>query len=385
MEQKAKLIIIGLIIVTIASLALLVQVSSTKQELIRERDDLKTENTKLNSNLDKLKSSISSYESRITSLSGDLANVNQQKADLEKRYELVNRAREDLIQKLKEQQSQKPSVTESRVEYTPQNNDAYWAEVLRAKNEMELQLNNVRAELKSLQMSNEQLQREKSNIELDLNSLKREKEDLKRQIEYNQKLVESISKELVTEKNDKTQIQDSYKLVRNENAMLSRQLQSLNNRKINLDKKIQELTESKGSLERRLSEMESMLTDRVTQIEQFKGKVEAVKTGEPVEGREKKESVELPAIVVRPQADQPSRSVNPDAGFIGRVLAVNKDNNFVIIDLGQDSGLKVGDAFKIYRDEKPVASVEVTQVRRSISACDIKKEMSPIKIGDTVR
>lgn len=318
-------------------------------------------------------------------MSGDLANVNQQKADLEKRYELVNRAREDLIQKLKEQQSQKPSVTESRVEYTPQNNDAYWAEVLRAKNEMELQLNNVRAELKSLQMSNEQLQREKSNIELDLNSLKREKEDLKRQIEYNQKLVESISKELVTEKNDKTQIQDSYKLVRNENAMLSRQLQSLNNRKINLDKKIQELTESKGSLERRLSEMESMLTDRVTQIEQFKGKVEAVKTGEPVEGREKKESVELPAIVVRPQADQPSRSVNPDAGFIGRVLAVNKDNNFVIIDLGQDSGLKVGDAFKIYRDEKPVASVEVTQVRRSISACDIKKEMSPIKIGDTVR
>ena len=385
MEQKAKLIIIGLIIVTIASLALLVQVSSNKQELIRERDDLKTENTKLNSNLDKLKSSISSYESRITSLSGDLANVNQQKADLEKRYELVNRAREDLIQKLKEQQSQKPSVTESRVEYTPQNNDAYWAEVLRAKNEMELQLNNVRAELKSLQMSNEQLQREKSNIELDLNSLKREKEDLKRQIEYNQKLVESISKELVTEKNDKTQIQDSYKLVRNENAMLSRQLQSLNNRKINLDKKIQELTESKGSLERRLSEMESMLTDRVTQIDQFKGKVEAVKTGEPVEGREKKESVELPAIVVRPQADQPSRSVNPDAGFIGRVLAVNKDNNFVIIDLGQDSGLKVGDAFKIYRDEKPVASVEVTQVRRSISACDIKKEMSPIKIGDTVR
>lgn len=386
MEQKAKLIIIGLILVTIASLGLLVQVSNGKLQVARERDELKTENTKLTDNLDRLKSSMRSYENRIASLTGDLENANRQKADLEKRYDLVNRAREELVQKLKDQQFNKVEAPARREEFVPQTNDAYWAEVLKSKSDLELQLSNVRTELKSLQIANEQLQREKSNIELDLGNLKREKEDLQRQVEYNQKILDSISKELVREKNDKTQIQDSYKLVRNENATLSRQLQSLNNRKITLDKKIQDLQDSKSTLERRLSEMETMLTDRVAQVEEFKDKVEAVRSAAPAEAAPKNESVELPAIVVRPQADQSSRKGgNPDLGFVGKILAVNRDNNFVIIDLGQDSGVKVGDAFKVYRDEKPVASIEITQVRRSISACDIKKEMNQIKIGDMVR
>jgi chromosome segregation ATPase len=387
MEQKAKLIIIGLIIVTVASFALLVQVSGAKQQVTRERDELKVENSKISANLDKLKNSIRSYESRITTLTSDLESANQQKADLEKRYELVNRAREDLIQKLKEQQQKRPEAQEERREETvvPQTSDAYWADVLKAKSDLELQLTNVRTELKSLQIANEQLQREKSNFELDITNLKREKEDLKRQIEYNQKMLDSISKDLVREKNDKTQIQDTYKLIKNENATLSRQLQNLNNRKITLDKKIQDLQDNKALLERRLSEMETMLTDKVNQVDDFKDKVEAIKTGAAVPAAaDKKEAVELAAIVVRPQAEKP-RSVNPDIGFIGKVLAVNRDNNFVIIDLGQDAGLKIGDAFKIYRDEKPVASIEVTQVRRGISACDIKKEMSPVKIGDVVR
>ena len=69
----------------------------------------------------------------------------------------------------------------------------------------------------------------------------------------------------------------------------------------------------------------------------------------------------------------------------GKVLAINRDSNFVIVDIGEDAGVKIGDTFRVYRDDKSVADLEVIQTRKNIAACDIKVEMSPIKIGDSIR
>lgn len=389
MEQKTKFTIIGLVIFTVVCLFLFIQTFGAKQDLMRERDELKTENSSLNTKVEKLSNALRSYENKIGSLNTQLDTVTQQKADIEQKFELVNKAREDLIQKISDlQASREKSPVRQEQEFAPQTNEAYWADVLRIKGELEMQLDSVRNELKSMQITNEQLQREKGGLELDLSGLKREKEDLQRQLDYNKKLMDSIAQELVREKNDKTQIQDTYKTIKNENAVLSRQLQSLNSRKINLDKNVQELQESKSALERRLSEMETMLTDRSSQIGELKQQIDAIKSGkaESVQADKKNSSVELPAIVVRPQANVINDRENPPGiGITGKVLAVNKENNFVVIDLGQDAGLKAGDAFKVYRGDRPVASIEAIQVRRSISACDIKKEASPIKIGDVVR
>ncbi len=68
-----------------------------------------------------------------------------------------------------------------------------------------------------------------------------------------------------------------------------------------------------------------------------------------------------------------------------KVLSVNRDNNFVVIDLGEDSGVKAGRTFKVYRDKRLIAALEVIRVAKTVSACDIKDETSPIKIGDTVK
>jgi len=390
MEQKAKFIIIGLAIFTLVCLFLFVQTFSLKQNLARERDDLKTENTTLNVKLDKLASSLRGYESKITSFNKDLDDVSRQKEDLQRKYEEANSAKEELSKKLKEQSVQMESSVSSRQEGTViPTGDAYWADVLKAKGELELQLNTLRDNLKSSQIANEQAQREKNIVELDLNNLKRENADLKRQFDYNQKLMDSLAQELVREKNDKTQIQDSYKTTKNENAMLGRELQSLNNRKVSLEKRVQELQENKGELERRLSEMEVMLTEGVTQIGGLKQRIDNIKSGSKSGANkpDKKDSVELPAIVVRPQPDDASPAkTGLDASVAGgKVLGVNRDNNFVIVDLGQDAGLKVGDILKVYRGDRAIAGVEAIQIRRNISACDIKREAEPIKIGDTVK
>ncbi len=390
MEQKAKLIIIGLAIFTLACLFLFIQTFNAKQDLIRERDDLKTENTTLNTKVDKLAVSLRGYESRITSLTKDLEEASHQKEDLEKKYDEVSKAKDDLANKLKEQASQieSSSLVTSQESAAPQTNDVYWADVLKRKGELELQLSSLRDDFKSLQITNEQAQREKTNLELDLNNLKRENADLKRQVEYNQKLSDSIAQELVREKNDKAQIQDGYKTIRNENASLSRGLQTLTVRKVNLEQKIQELQRNKSELEHRLSEMETMLTQGVTQISGIQQRIDDIKnqaTNTEDKKTEKKESVELPAIVVRPQIDAAKKLGNTDSGAMGKVLAVNRDSNFVIINLGKDAGLKVGDSLKVYRGERAIAGVEAIQVRQDIAACDIKREADPIKIGDVVK
>lgn len=396
MEQKAKFIIVGLAIFTVVCLFLFIQTFNAKQDLSRERDDLKTENSTLNTKVDKLTVSLRSYETKVSSLSRDLEVAVQQKSDLEKRFDEVNKAKDELVQKLKAQASQMESPRQSLVspEEPLQVNDAYWAEVLKAKGELELQLNNLRNDLRSLQISNEQAQREKSSLELDLSSLKRENADLKRQIDFNQKLADGMAQELVREKNDKTQIQNNYKTVKNENALLSRQLQGLNSRKVGLEKKLQDLQVNKSELEDKLNQMETMLTDGAAQIGGLKEKADNIKGGlaQPaataateVEKAGKNDSVDLPAIVVKPQGEALVKSGDKESGPAGKVLALNRDNNFVIVSFGRDAGLKTGDVLKVYRGNRAIAAVEAIQIRKDIAACDIKRETDQIRIGDVVK
>ena len=391
MERNSKFIIIGLVGATLVCLFLFLNATKSQQVLVRERDELKNENNTLNTKIERLANNLRDSEDRINVLGGELEKVTKEKADLDKKYELANRAREELIEKLKAQkqamQERQQEVQKPQEISMPQTDDAYWASVLKAKTDLEFQLNNVRTELKNIQIGNEQLNRERSNMELDLNNLKREKEDLKRQLDYNQRLMDSIAQELVRDKNDKKQIEDNYKMIRNENAVLGRQIKSLNNRKVTLEKKIQETQEDKAVLERRLGEMEGMLTQRISQIDNLKDRIDVVRSGSKVMGEagDKKDAVELPAIVVRPQPLPAVKTYDTGASLMGKVLAINKENNFVIVDLGEESGVKAGDTFRVYRGDKLIANIEVIQSRRNISACDIKKTSGPIGIGDSVR
>jgi len=381
MEQKAKFFIIGLAVLLVISLFISYQNYSTKEALRRQRDELSEKNTSLGSQIGRLEGSLRESENKISALNRQLDEVSRQKDEFETKYGLAKKNQDELMEKLRSQQV--PEAAGPQLQALPQNTDIYWAGVLKAKTDLELQLGNIRNELKSVKISNEQLQREKSTLELDISNFRRDNEDLKRQLEYNQKLMDSLAQELVREKNDKMQIQDNFKLVKNENAVLSRQLKSLNNHKVELDKKLEQLQEERSSLERRLTDMETMLTDKLSQINGLKEQIDTVRSGATVETpSEKSESVELPPIIVRPQIEDAAAEA---PSLAGKVLAINKDNNFVIIDLGEDAGIKLSDTFRVYRGGKAVATIEVIQTRKNIAACDIKEETAAIIVGDTVK
>lgn len=385
MEQKTKFIILGLVGILIISFVMSFGLYGAKQAAERERDGLKEENATLQQNLSAVTKESQQLKNKLGELSRDLDRISKERQDVQRKYDTANKERVDLIDTIDKLKKQLDELKGQQPQSVPvKTDDAYWGGILKAKADLEIQLQNIRTELKTLQINNEQLQREKSTLSLELTNLNREKEDLQRQLSYNQKLVDSMASELVREKNDKMQLENNVKPVKSENQVLMRQMKMLNERKISLEKDLVQLQADKNSLARRVDELESLLKDQVLKMEGIRKQVDDVRSDTVGLAEPKSESVELPPIMVHPQVATEGSAAEAKS-LVGKVVAVNRDNNFVIIDLGENSGVKLGQGFDIYRGGKTIGGVEVIQIRKNISACDIKRENTPIKVGDTVK
>jgi hypothetical protein len=398
MEQKMKFVLVGLAGFIVVLLFLFFQTYTQKTALEQEHSDLKKENTSLSGTISKLESNIKDYEKKVSSLNKDLESIRTDKKDIEKKYEAAQKAKEELIDQLKSRKAQIEEVSTKQQKEPPagmaSSNDAYWAGVLRQKAELETQLTDVTAQLKTVKIANEGLQREKTSMDLELNDLKRQKDELKRQFEYNKNLMDSIAKDLVRERNDKMQIEETFKAVKTENKALIRQVGSLNNRKIALEEKMQALQQDKASVQGKLKDVETLLMDKVGQIDQFKAQIADVQRASAdvqvrpdtfASASQENTDVSLPPIVVRPQDELPAATPGVMTLSGGKVIAVNKDNNFIVIDMGESGGVKLGDTFQVYRDGQSIATIEAIQVRRDIAACDIKRQTALPKIGDMIQ
>ncbi len=392
MEQKSKFIVIGLAGFALICLFLFIQAVSTKESLVQENQSLKNELATVSNKLKRMEGEINSSRNRISSLTADLERAVQEKRDIEGQIESLQREREELVDRLKRRPEPQPEPQIIQ-QAAPQAADAYWAGILKSKTSLELQLENLRNELRNAQTTNERLAREKSSLELELTNLNNDREELRRQLEYNQKVTDGITQEIVRERNDKMKMSNNLKSIKGENTVLMRQVKTLDSRKSELEKRVESLQQENAAFQKRFTEMEAMLTDRLTQIDALKNKLDdasAAGAGEAA-GKEKKDGpVELAPIVVRPQPEKAQKALQgqeepSSSEALGKILAVNRDNNFVVINLGRDAGINTGDVFKITRDDKDIGRIEVIQVRREISACDIKSENVPIKIGDKVR
>jgi len=316
----------GLAVMLAVSIFSGLQTYSSKKAMELERNGLRNENQALASKVEEIAKERRQLQEKVSALSSDLDKASQDKQDIQKRYELIIKERDDLVEKLK-----------------------------------------------TLQKNNEKLRG-------DLNNLTREK----------QRLGQSLESNLAP--------------LRDENTQLKQQLGNLNSLKTKLEGELGQLKEEKSDFQRRLNQIDALLEQKLTRLRylSIKDELDAIRGGSstaetqslavqaPGPSQPEKESIELPPIVVRPQSQpQPEKPIWQKKGSAakptGTVLELNKENKFVIIDLGQDVGTKLGDTFKVYKQGNPIANIEVIQVRQSISACDIKEEIIPIEAGDIVR
>lgn len=387
MEEKTKFIIIALVGILAISLLINLYTNNLKKTSERERDVLQAENISLINKIEEEQARVVSLKEDLEKISREKQEVKDKEDELKKKYDLVANQKDGLFNKIKELEAklkgerEKKEARKEPAAAVSLDEDSYWAKVLKDKTELELEVEKLRTELKTLQINNEQLQKGQSGTDLDFKSLDREKEDLEKQLDYAQKSLDGVTTELVREKNAKRYLQDSLKTVKEENSVLRRQLKGVSNNKIRLEKAVMKLQEEKTSLERKFNEMQLFLEDKYSQLGDLKDRLDNISKTE-------KSSIELPPITVYTQSQTPKQTEVPEANInyrLGSILNINKDSNFVIVDLGEESGLKIGDNLKVYREDQAIANITVVQLRKNIAACDIKNQITSIEIGDLVR
>jgi len=157
---------------------------------------------------------------------------------------------------------------------------------------------------------------------------------------------------------------------------------------------IQTQTEAKktqallNDLQSKKSELETKIKDLEARLQQ-QAQVQQEAQGQ---------GVELGTIVVSPDATAPAQKTTAEeASEIeqkassatspeGKILVVNKDYNFAVINLGSKDGIEIGNTFSVYHNNKYLGDLKVGKVHDSMAAADfVSLEMKDkINEGDKV-
>lgn len=346
---------------------------------------------------------INSVGGNIDDITTRIKDANRERDDLKTRLTSLQKERDDLAVKLEEKSKAVAQSASQNAEVmtTPAAGDEgqtavagedlrpgsaddeeYWAKILKAKAELKMQLDQMKDDLSKTALEVSDLKKQNSDLQLEISKLNKDKEAIAREIKYGNDLAKNLSIELARAQNEKKFMLDRMNNIGEENNTLHEQLKNLTATKVGLERNIVKLQGDKKQIENKLFETEGVIQNRVEQIYQLKDTLE--KDFKPSTKNPRTGEIELSPIVVN--ADKGINEVKaPPAGQSGNVVSINSDNNFVIVNLGEDTGVKIGDKLNIYRGASYIAGLEVIQVRKDICAADIKSKMLDIEIGDTVR
>lgn len=336
----------------------------------------------------------------------ELERLKNEKDDLNRRVKDMSESRDDLMAQLKNRPKEiveKIVYRDKIVEAPVQDqgfsaemkrgavdggkaNEDYWAGIVRAKAALQMELDQVKKDLVAAQMKVQDFQKTNSDMEIEIGRLKNEKDEIVRKIKYGEDLADNLSVELARARNDQKAIQMRADQVSQEDQALRTEIKNLTTTKVALEKTISRLTEEKQMTEKKLVETESIIQSRIDEIWKMKKDIDGRIS---LPGTKGSADVQLPPIVVNSNVGRPAgvpvTVARATVSKAGSVVSVNVDNNFVITNLGERSGVKLGDQFKVYRGGSQIGIVEVIQVRQDISAADIKQKTAAFKPGDTVK
>ncbi|MFP4473677.1 MAG: hypothetical protein ACLFPX_07440 [Candidatus Omnitrophota bacterium] len=432
MSKNAKLIIAltGIVLLVVLGLLFFVimqkqQAETTASSLQEQIEDYsqreKTyilENKKIKDQIAEIEQAKAELEEELAAFEGvdinalqvKVKTLTEQKEEWQQKVESLKQQREDLVAKLEEKPEEKivykyvesreqiPEGASFEKEESPEgsavskreavkplneNEDFYWAQVLKEKTALQLQVEKLENELNQKTVKVTELKKANSDLQLELSDMINRKEEIVRKIKHGHDLSDSLSLELARAQNDKKFLNDRLVKINQENDGLREQIKKLTSTKIALEKTIVRIQDEKQDVEKKLHETENVIQSRIDEIWDIKKSLDqTLSSNAPVDGQ-----VELPPIVVS-DADSPEdMERQADAGAVrnGNVVSINPDNNFVIVDLGQEEGVELGDSLNVYRGAEYVAGLEVIQVREGIAAADIVSKDAKIQIGDAVR
>lgn len=355
-----------------------------KARLIQENKSLENDNQSLSREVKRYKEKSRDLSSRLSSVNEELEQVQAEREDLEKKYQNAKEAKELLSDQVARLKSMKIKAVPSQVSVSSEGKgDTYWQDVLQKKAELEARVENLITQMGDMALKSKDLEAKNKDLSMQIGDLQKKEDELNRKINFNARTISILTKDLVREREDKRSVLAEINRLKGENSSLATELKLARKVQSDLEKTLKQTTDDKEILSRKVKDMAAILQEKSLSIsslqDQLSGAVSSAKKVIPSETK----AVELPPIVVR---SEPSSSV-PTSMIGGKVLAVNDKDKFIIIDIGNSTGIKPGNRFTVLRNDKKIGIVEVIQTRADISACDIKdiKSGERIKEEDIVR
>lgn len=74
--------------------------------------------------------------------------------------------------------------------------------------------------------------------------------------------------------------------------------------------------------------------------------------------------------------------VKPASELVGKVLMVNKEYSFVVIDLGKKDGLQLEDILSVYHNNEFIGKVQVQRLEEEISAVAVLPEWQNVEFSE---
>lgn len=222
------------------------------------------------------------------------------------------------------------------------------------------------AKVSSMQSELANLQNEKNKLDKQLSEAKDAREELQQQLSQMERKAESLEDEITQAKR--------------ESQSAKEQLQAKEQELNSIESKVAELRGELGNLEDKYVDLELENDELVSKLNQLRLAKKALEskigTAGTVSETDSEEGVELGKVVVTPEIAEGE----------GRVLVVNREFDFVVIDLGKNNGIIEGTQLGVFRDGALLATVEVEKVYEDMSSAVIISQEEGIQIleDDTV-
>lgn len=156
--------------------------------------------------------------------------------------------------------------------------------------------------------------------------------------------------------------------------------------KLDLESKLSQAQNEVKSMQSKLVVLDSNKKDLELKIKDLEDKSTGVELGkivvnpEPVKADNVKGKKKAAAVKVANEA------VSAEKSLEGKVLVVNKEYNFVVINLGSRDGVGLGQVFSIYQGKNLIGDVKVEKLHDSMAAAGfiLDDTKNKVKEGDSV-
>lgn len=200
--------------------------------------------------------------------------------------------------------------------------------------------------------------------------------------------VDSLTNELTQEKSARTEATNKLEQFMADLQQQKSLRQDLESRLKTAQDEGKQIKEQIKIIQQQKAQLEDKIKDMEAGSEGVElGKVivsgEAVVVDDTIEGKSK--AAKDKVSVAPAKSEKAGKKFAPAAGLEGKVMIVNKEFNFVVINLGSKENINVGDEFSISREGKYIGDLKVEKVHEFMSAAGFAAELKDlIKENDKI-